>query len=575
MTSDLLPPPQTKIHRILVVDDVPENLNLLSVMLGQEGYEIRRAPNGNMALQNVPRYRPHLILLDIMMPGMNGYEVCKTLKDNSETAHIPIIFLSALNESFDKVKAFQIGGSDYITKPFDVEEVLARVKQQLDLQDLRLALENQNLKLKQEVEERRCAEAKAFKASQSKSQFLARMSHELRTPLSTIIGYADLMLSDNDRSVQDCRSLKAILNSSSHLLTLIEDVLNMTKIESGRTYIYNKTFDFQEFLIDLEEMFRLQADVKDIDFQVHSISPVPTYIQSDEIKLRQVLINLMSNALKFTSKGSVTLIARAWFWSNPQDLTSSDILESNYNCLLQFQIRDTGPGILPEEQCALFQAFEQTQTGRLSQTGSGLGLAISRNFIRLMGGDIFVESVPQEGTCFTVEVLVKSLRFPQETIVPTPHIAISPLLPEEILSQQTLSREKPCGLCQVLLGLHTPDLQHWIPQLLQRAGCDVRLLQPTEDPFSENWYPDLFLVEWPETEFSWLEPVMQNLRQSDRSPSATHIVAIVSDSLGENTQTLLDKGCDSLLPSPHHPQQLLEHLYRRVFQREPDARPSR
>jgi signal transduction histidine kinase len=570
MIADLDPnhSPQPKSHRILVVDDVPENLNLLSVMLGQEGYEVRRAPNGSMALQNVPRYCPHLILLDIMMPGMDGYEVCKILKDDTETAQIPIIFLSALNEPFDKVKAFQMGGVDYITKPFDVEEVLARVKQQLDLQDLRVALETQNQKLKEEVEERSRAEQKAFQASQAKSNFLARMSHELRTPLSTIIGYADLMLSDTDRSSLDCRNLRAILNSASHLLTLIEDVLNMTKIESGRTYIYDKMFDFQEFLSSLEEMFRIQADVKDIEFEVESIDPLPLYIQSDEIKLRQVLINLVSNALKFTVKGSVILTARAWCWSD------RPVSESTNNCLLQFQVQDTGPGILPEELSSLFQAFSQTQTGRLSETGSGLGLAISRNFIRLMGGDIFVESVPQQGTCFTVEVLVKSL-CTQQTATGSLSEAHT-VAPESTVPHDPTLHSSPC---RVLLLLHNSDLQHWLPQCLLRAGWEVRSVNPTAEP-CVGWHPHLFLVEWGE--------VIQRLRQieADRpedvgstdsppSPEPTFIMAIVPDRLLENVSEILTQGCDRVLLPPHHPQTVLEQIYGEVFHRQPDASPSR
>jgi len=576
---------QPKLHRILVVDDVPENLSLLSAMLGQEGYEVRRAPNGTMALQNVPRYRPHLILLDIMMPGLNGYEVCKILKEDEDTSQIPIIFLSALNESFDKVKPFKTGGSDYITKPFDVDEVLARVKQQLDLQDLRLALEIQNQKLKEEVEERSRAEEKAFQASQAKSQFLAHMSHELRTPLSTIVGYADLMLSDPDRSSQDCRNLRTILNSTSHLLSLIEDVLNMTKIESGRVNIYSKVFCFQEFLSGLEEMFRIQAEVKDIKFALHSPEPLPPYIETDEIKLRQVLINLVSNALKFTVKGSVTLSTKAWF--------SNDRLgaKSTGYCLLEFQVQDTGPGILPEEQSSLFQPFSQTQTGRSSQTVSGLGLAISRNFIRLMGGDIFVDSIPQQGTCFTVQVLVKCLDCCQVLPDSKPEVNANSNSNSNPNSNVNCScNANPSPVLspghRILLLLHTLDLQHWLPQCLLKLGWEVKSIEATPEFYSEpfsaefysdlnptlnsNWNPDLILVEWEEESplgkiIEHFRPEIKNLPTEAQSVPSKQplIITIVPDSLvkkAPDAPEILEQGWDRVLMPLHHPHPILEQL---------------
>lgn len=540
-------PTAPKSHRILVVDDVPENLNLISTMLGQEGYEVRRAPNGKMALQNVPRYRPHLILLDIMMPGMSGYEVCEILKQDVETAHIPIIFLSALNDSFDKVKAFKLGGADYITKPFDLEEVLARVNQQLNLQDLQLTLTQQNSRLKAEVKKRKIAENKASKASLAKSQFLARMSHELRTPLSTIIGYADLMLADGDRSSQDCRSLKAILKSSSHLLTLIEDVLNMTKFESGHIRIHERIFDLQEFLNDLEVMFKLQSDVKDIDFQVNAVLPLPSHIQTDEIKLRQVLINLLSNAFKFTAKGSVKLTARALQY------VESVNPETGYECLLQFQIEDTGPGILPDEQPLVFEAFEQTTTGRLSQTGSGLGLAISRNFIRLMGGNILLDSVPQQGTCFTVVVLVK---VPPETIATEP--PVSDLQPLFKLSSQS----------RILLLLRNQDLRQWMPQFLKQVGYQVRspeVINEASWQHCQTWQPSLCLIEWQDDQAYWetlIHHICHQDAESSQSSGEMRLIAIVPerDPDEENAIVTLPQGCDGILSPPYHPQELLRQV---------------
>ncbi|MGA0198881.1 MAG: ATP-binding protein, partial [Prochlorotrichaceae cyanobacterium] len=367
----------------------------------------------------------------------------------------------------------------------------------------------------------------------------------LRTPLSTIIGYADLMLSDSDRSAQDCRSLKAILKSSSHLLTLIEDVLNMTKFESGHIHIHERIVDLQEFLNDLEVMFKLQSDVKDIDFNVNAIAPLPSHIQTDEIKLRQVLINLLSNAFKFTAKGSVTLTVSA------SEYVENLNLERGYGCLLQFQIEDTGPGILPDEQPLVFEAFEQTTTGRLSQTGSGLGLAISRNFIRLMGGDILLESVPQQGTCFTVAVLVK---VPPKTIASEP----SDSAPKPFLKLSSPSR--------ILLLLRNQDLRQWVPQFLKQAGYQVRSPEVVNEAswqHCQTWQPSLCLIEWRDDQPYW-ETLMQNILRQDAEPAPSsgkiRIIAIVPEPEEDNDLVTVPQGCDGMLQPPYSPQDLLRQV---------------
>ena len=463
-----------------MVDDFPDNLTLLTVMLSKEGYEIRRAPNGTLALSNVPRFEPHLILLDILMPDMDGYTVCEHLKANPDTAHIPVIFLSALGDTFDKVKAFRVGGCDHITKPFEVDEVLMRVKQQLKLQELQWELQAQNERLQAEVEERRRAEEKAFQASQAKSDFLARMSHELRTPLSTIIGYGDLLLADEERSATDRQALNAILTSGSHLLTLIEDVLSMTKIESGRVQTDEQIFDFHQFLTDLESMFKLQADTQKIELSIAQDASLPRYIQTDEIKLRQVLINLLSNALKFTQQGFVTV------QTHLLDVSPFAQFENASGYLLQFQIQDTGPGIAPEEMHRLFQPFEQTETGRSSKKGSGLGLAISRNFIRILGGEIQVESTLGKGTCFRVEVLVKVPKAEQMA-------ALSPKDSRRRNYPAVPTEKLPW---RVLLVLPPGDLQQWLPPLLEQGGIETQVVKNLDDVLEvrRTWNPHLVIL---------------------------------------------------------------------------------
>ncbi|NEQ27088.1 MAG: response regulator, partial [Microcoleus sp. SIO2G3] len=185
---------------ILIVDDTLENLQLLSNTLSNQGYKVRGAAKGQMAIRTARSSPPDLILLDIKMPEMDGYEVCERLKADEQTRNIPVIFISALDEVIDKVRAFQVGGVDYITKPFHVEEVLARIEHQLmiqrlssQLQEKQNQLQEQNKQLQQEIQERQKAEQAAAAANYAKSEFLANMSHELRTPLNAILGFTQLM----------------------------------------------------------------------------------------------------------------------------------------------------------------------------------------------------------------------------------------------------------------------------------------------------------------------------------------------------------------------------------------------
>ncbi len=243
----------------------------------------------------------------------------------------------------------------------------------------------------------------AESASQAKSEFLANMSHELRTPLNAILGFAQLLHRSPTLSAKDRDHLKTILRSGEHLRDLINDILDMSKIEAGKTIIQPVDFDLYQLLDDLERMFELRAAEKDIILQFEQDPDLPRYIRTDQGKLRQVLINLLNNALKFTDQGSVTLISRP-----------NIKLNTDEKLILHFAVIDTGVGISPDELDQLFEVFVQTRTGRLSQQGTGLGLPISRKFIQLMGGDISVSSEVGRGSTFEFDIQVTS---PHESAV--------------------------------------------------------------------------------------------------------------------------------------------------------------
>ena len=252
------------------------------------------------------------------------------------------------------------------------------------------------------------SEQRALDANRAKSTFLANMSHELRTPMNAILGFVQLMKRDKGLNAEQRENVNIIERSGEHLLALINDVLSISKIEAGHVALNEHPFDLPRMLDGLRETFRLKAESKGLGFDVDLSDDMPRYVRGDEAKVRQVLINLLGNAFKFTETGGVVLRAS---WRDARAV---------------FEVEDTGRGIASEEIDKLFGAFVQTESGRLSQEGTGLGLAISRSFARLMGGDITVESEPGHGTVFRVELLLPATDAVIHESNPRPVIGLEP-----------------------------------------------------------------------------------------------------------------------------------------------------
>ncbi|MFC1877380.1 response regulator [Thermodesulfobacteriota bacterium] len=361
--------------KVMIVDDTAANLMLLDNMLRNQGYNVFSFPRGDLALKGVGKNPPDLILLDINMPGMNGFDVCEHLKSDDRFKEIPVIFISALNETMDKVKAFNVGGIDYITKPFQFEEVIARVKTHLKLRQY----QKQLLEAKKEAE----------KITQVKSEFLANMSHEIRTPMNAVLGFLELVLEDSSLRELHRQHLSTAHLSAVQLLGLINDILDLSKLESGKMIVQQRPFNLSMLMQGICETLDIKAREKDLELRLDIHPSLSESFIGDPLRIRQIVVNLVGNAIKFTEQGNV--ITR--------------IMPADQEGQLYFVIEDTGIGMPPDKVTQIFEPFVQTDSSPTRQfEGTGLGTSISRRLVELMGGRIWAESEEGKGSTFHFKI---------------------------------------------------------------------------------------------------------------------------------------------------------------------------
>ena len=376
--------------RILLVDDVVDNIGLLAEALAGMG-ELQFATSGTEALHLVAKSKPALVLLDIMMPGMDGYAVCRELKKNPETQDIPVIFVTAKTGHETESNALAAGGVDFIEKPIHADVVRARVGLHLSLRRRKEDLKRLNEELENQVNERtqalRDALGQARVAAEAKTMFLANISHEIRTPMNAIIGMCHLAMK-TPLTAQQSGYLQKIQDAGQHLLGIVNDVLDFSKLEVGKLAMESHPFALDALLDGVLALVVDRAQAKGLALQVCIAPDVPPHLEGDVKRLTQILINYLSNAIKFTAQGVIEL-----------SIVVEKRLENR--CLLRFAVKDTGIGLTKAQQQRLFQPFEQADnTTSRHFGGTGLGLAICRNLASMMGGDVGAESEPDVGSTF-------------------------------------------------------------------------------------------------------------------------------------------------------------------------------
>lgn len=397
------------------------------------------------------------------------------------------------------------------------------------LQEFNTELEE---KVKQRTAELSTAKEKAEVANQAKSSFIANMSHELRTPLNAILGFAQLMARNQALPPEEQKQIGIINRSGEHLLSLINSVLDLAKIEAEQLDLSPSNFDLYALLKDLEQMFSLKSSNQNLQLNL-TISPsTPQYILADQGKLRQVLINLLNNALKFTSQGGISVKVAP-------TLNSS---KSDKNIILAFAIEDTGEGISPEELDQLFQPFTQTQSGKKAYEGTGLGLTISRKFVQLMGGDITVQSLINQGSIFRFEIM---------TQVATPEdISNSEMVNQSIIA---LAPNQPQP--RILIADDRELNRELLVKLLEPVGFAVlTAINGTETiALWQTWQPDLILMDLRMPDMDGTEAI----KVIKSSAANTKIIALTASALETEKASIMAINCDDFMGKPFKADELL------------------
>lgn len=404
------------------------------------------------------------------------------------------------------------------------------------------------------------AAERAAIANRAKSQFLAKMSHELRTPLNAILGFTQIMNRSPHTSAEFQDHLGIINRSGEHLLTLINDVLEMSKIEAGQLTLNETCFNITRLIHSIEEMFALKAIGKRLLLKIEMDPTVPTYVCGDESKIRQILINLLGNAIKFTSEGSVMLrvLACPCCVTSPaggplHPVDAPGVARGHQNPIaLRFEVEDNGCGIAEAELTSIFEAFMQTGHGRYVQ-GTGLGLSISRQFARLMGGDITVCSIPNQGSTFTCQVMVN---LPQGPEVVEPEV-----------NRQVIGLEPNQPSIRILVAEDVPENRQLMAALLTSVGFEVRVVKDGSEAIAQwqTWQPHLILMDIHMPVIDGHEASRQIRRQEGAEHrTSTPILALTAYAFDEDRAASLEAGCSDHIAKPFTETRLFEAIAHHV-----------
>ena len=500
------------VPNILLVDDVLDNLQLLGEILINEGYNVRQVSNGRLALQVSEKAPPDLILLDIMMPEMDGYQVCRQLKQNPALIDIPVIFISGLNGTDNIVKALNAGGVDYITKPFNSDEVLARVRTQLKLR-------RQSLELLELIA--------------TKDKFFSIIAHDLRGPLGNLMGLTQMMADKNEDFPEKVRAefVTALSNQARNTFNLLENLLQWSLMERG-------LIDFNTVILDLNqvvsECIKTASDTAHAK-QIRIITDIQgnPEVFADTNMLQTVIRNLVSNAIKFTPKGGIVTISAV----------------PSVNNTTMLSVKDTGIGMDAAMQKNIFRIDVNTRRpGTGGEKSTGLGLLLCKEFVEKQGGELWVESEPEQGTVFYFTIpspIQKEVKKDDKTLVKA--------------TCEGTSLKKPT----ILVVDDDEITSKLIPIMLKKFASEVMIVKTGAEAIEVcrgNPNIDLVLMDIFMPEMDGLETTRQ-IRQFNKEIVIIAQTAFVQS--GAREMSIL-AGCDDYISKPFSNAELLDIIKKNV-----------